>query len=79
MLFEKKGIKEWDLTYSRCIDAAKFNFNHIEKVLNFYTSDIEHYYVNIQYNFPSGAMDVLFSVKTVTKSDKSRLVKHLQR
>ena len=77
LLLGKKNMKEWNLTINTGNDTAKIMINNIVKELELYTSESGHYCLDIHSNFPSEAVCVLFSVKTLTISEKVKAAKHL--
>ena len=72
-------MKEWNLTISTVNDTAKLTVNNVVKELKLYTSDGEKYCLDIHSTFPSEAGCVLFSVKTLSKSEKVKAAEHLHR
>ena len=70
-------MKEWNLTINTGNDTAKITINNIINELELYASESGHYCLDIHSNFPSEAVCVLFSVKTLTKLEKVKASEHL--
>jgi len=74
LLLGKQNMKEWNVLINTGNDTAEITINSIKKNVELFNAPSGHWCINIQPGFPVEIVDVMFSIKEMSKEEKNMLL-----
>ena len=79
LLLGKQNMKEWNVLINTGDDTAEITINSVKNNVELFNAPSGHWCINIQPGFPVEVVDVMFSVKEMSREQKTHAAKQIHR
>lgn len=77
LLLGKQNMKEWNVMINTGNDTAEITINSVNNDVELFNAPSGHWCINIQPGFPVEVVDVMFSIKEMSKEEKEHAAKRI--